>query len=110
MIVDFNHPLAGQDIEYSIKINKLIEKDEEKLKNVCRKLYSHLSPTHCELAVMQIMETYRKFCNKLAPFDQSRPPLNPAGPPTPGMFPAAVAVPSRSDPPPTGVDLRRRCS
>ena len=44
---------------------------EEKLRNVSRKLYSHLSPTHCELAVTQIMETYRKFCNKLAPFDNA---------------------------------------
>ncbi len=31
-IVDFNHPLAGKNIIYEIKVNKIIEKDEEKLK------------------------------------------------------------------------------
>ena len=31
VIVDFNHPLAGRDIEYDVEIIKLIENDEEKL-------------------------------------------------------------------------------
>jgi len=31
-IVDFNHPLAGRDLVYEIKINKIIEDIEEKIK------------------------------------------------------------------------------
>lgn len=32
--IDFNHPLAGKNIIYEIKINKLIDKDDEKLKSL----------------------------------------------------------------------------
>jgi len=32
--VDFNHPLTGKNIIYEIKINKIIEKDEDKLKSM----------------------------------------------------------------------------
>jgi len=33
IIVDFNHPLAGKDIIYKIKINRLMTDDAEKIKN-----------------------------------------------------------------------------
>ncbi len=36
--IDFNHPLAGKNLVYEIKINKLIEKDEEKLKALVENL------------------------------------------------------------------------
>jgi FKBP-type peptidyl-prolyl cis-trans isomerase 2 len=31
-LVDFNHPLAGKDLVYEFKINKIVKDDEEKLK------------------------------------------------------------------------------
>ncbi|HLC49925.1 MAG TPA: peptidylprolyl isomerase [Candidatus Nanoarchaeia archaeon] len=30
-LVDFNHPLAGKDLVYEVKINKIVEDDKEKL-------------------------------------------------------------------------------
>ena len=33
-IVDFNHPLAGHHLIYKIKVNKIIENDETKLKSI----------------------------------------------------------------------------
>ncbi|MEK6943446.1 MAG: peptidylprolyl isomerase [Nanoarchaeota archaeon] len=30
-LVDFNHPLAGKDLVYDVKINKIVEDDKEKL-------------------------------------------------------------------------------
>lgn len=35
-IVDMNHPLAGKDIRYQIKINKLVEDEEQKVETVLR--------------------------------------------------------------------------
>jgi len=32
--IDFNHPLAGKNLVYEIKINKIVEKDDEKLKSL----------------------------------------------------------------------------
>jgi len=32
--VDFNHPLAGKDLVYVVKLNKIIEDDKEKLKSI----------------------------------------------------------------------------
>ena len=32
IIVDFNHPLAGKDLIYEVKINKIVKNTEEKLK------------------------------------------------------------------------------
>lgn len=32
ILVDFNHPLAGRNLEYTIKINKIVEDDNEKVK------------------------------------------------------------------------------
>ena len=35
-LVDFNHPLAGKDLIYNVKINKIIEDNKEKLKSLLR--------------------------------------------------------------------------
>lgn len=32
--IDFNHPLASKNLVYEIKINKIVEKDEEKLRSL----------------------------------------------------------------------------
>lgn len=32
VMVDFNHPLAGKDISYDLKVNRIIDDDKEKLK------------------------------------------------------------------------------
>lgn len=32
IMVDFNHPLAGRNLEYQVKINKIVEDDTEKVK------------------------------------------------------------------------------
>lgn len=32
ILVDFNHPLSGQDVVYKVKVNKIIEDDKEKIK------------------------------------------------------------------------------
>ncbi len=34
IVVDFNHPLASKDLEYTIKINKLVVDDAEKIKSM----------------------------------------------------------------------------
>lgn len=36
--IDFNHPLAGKNVIYTLKINRIIEKDEEKLKSLLENL------------------------------------------------------------------------
>ncbi len=36
--IDFNHPLAGKNLIYEIKIEKIIEKDEEKIKSLVENL------------------------------------------------------------------------
>ena len=33
-LVDFNHPLAGKDLVYTVKINKIIDDGKEKLKSI----------------------------------------------------------------------------
>ena len=39
--VDFNHPLAGKDLVYDVKINRIVEDDKEKL-NSLLKLHFHV--------------------------------------------------------------------
>lgn len=38
IIVDFNHPLAGRNLIYEIKINRLITKDDEKISSLIKLL------------------------------------------------------------------------
>ncbi len=33
-LVDFNHPLAGKQLEYDFKINRIVEDDREKIKSI----------------------------------------------------------------------------
>lgn len=35
-LVDFNHPLAGRDVVYSIKVNKIITDDKEKIDSILK--------------------------------------------------------------------------
>src|SRR3989338_5032599 len=46
--VDFNHPLAGKDLVYSVKINKIVEDDREKLKSLLD-LHFHMHDAQIEL-------------------------------------------------------------
>ena len=46
--VDFNHPLAGKDIVYEVKINRIVDDDREKL-NSLLKLHLHIKDADTEL-------------------------------------------------------------
>ena len=46
--VDFNHPLAGKDVFYEIKVNKILEDDSEKLKSLLDSHF-HLHDAQIEL-------------------------------------------------------------
>lgn len=46
--VDFNHPIAGKDVYYEIKVNKIIEDDKEKLKSLLDSQF-HLHDAEIEL-------------------------------------------------------------
>jgi hypothetical protein len=35
-LVDFNHPLAGKELVYDIKVNKIITDDKEKLQSILK--------------------------------------------------------------------------
>jgi len=47
-LVDFNHPLAGKELIYDFKVNKIIEDDEEKL-NALLKLQLNLKDIKTEI-------------------------------------------------------------
>ena len=38
VIIDFNHPLAGKNLVYEIKINKTVDKDEDKIRSLLASL------------------------------------------------------------------------
>ena len=46
--VDFNHPLAGKDLVYTVKINRIVENDGEKLKSLLD-LHFHMHDAQIEL-------------------------------------------------------------
>src|SRR3989338_1278987 len=46
--VDFNHPLAGKNIVYKVKVNKILEDDSEKLKSLLDSHF-HLHDAQIEL-------------------------------------------------------------
>ena len=46
--VDFNHPLAGKEIVYKVKINRLVEDDKEKLNSLLM-LHLHIKDAGIEL-------------------------------------------------------------
>ena len=47
-MVDFNHPLAGKDLVYEIKINRIVEDSKEKLKSLL-KMMLHAKDAKIEL-------------------------------------------------------------
>ena len=47
-MVDFNHPLAGKDLVYEVKINKIVHDDKEKL-NSLLKMLLHVKDAEIEL-------------------------------------------------------------
>ncbi len=47
-LVDFNHPLSGKDLRYSIKIGRIIEDDAEKIKSI---LSYHLGVEDAKLEI-----------------------------------------------------------
>ena len=46
--VDFNHPLAGKDLVYEVKINRIVEDDKEKLGSLL-KLNFHMNDAEIEI-------------------------------------------------------------
>ena len=48
VLVDFNHPLAGKDLIYNVKINRVIDDDQEKLKSLL-KMHLHIKDVEIEL-------------------------------------------------------------
>ncbi len=47
-VVDFNHPLSGKDLIYSVKINKIVTDDKQKL-DALMKIYMHASESKIEI-------------------------------------------------------------
>ena len=47
-LVDFNHPLAGKDLVYNVKINKIIDDSKEKIKSLL-KMHLHIKDAEIEL-------------------------------------------------------------
>ncbi|MBI2101394.1 peptidylprolyl isomerase [Candidatus Woesearchaeota archaeon] len=49
-LVDFNHPLAGKDLVYKVRINNIIDDDKEKLKSL---LKAHLNAKDAEIELSE---------------------------------------------------------
>jgi len=47
-LVDFNHPLAGKDLVYHVKINRVVEDTKEKVKSLL-KMHLHINDAEIEL-------------------------------------------------------------
>ena len=39
-LVDFNHPLAGKDLVYNVKVNRIVEDDKEKLSSILKNQFN----------------------------------------------------------------------
>ena len=47
-LVDFNHPLAGRDLVYNVKINKIVDDSKEKLESLL-KMHLHIKDAEIEI-------------------------------------------------------------
>lgn len=48
VLVDFNHPLAGKDLVYNVKINRVIDNNQEKIKSLL-KMHLHIKDVEIEI-------------------------------------------------------------
>jgi len=55
--VDYNHPLAGRKIEYNVKIDKIIEEEEEKIKSLIGRRFMGVDPD--EFYLKELKNKYR---------------------------------------------------
>jgi len=77
-LVDFNHPLAGKDLVYSVKINRIVEDSTEKL-NSLLKLYLNINDAEIEVkedsafislknkVPSQALEEFKKNAERIMP-------------------------------------------
>ncbi|MBI2558824.1 peptidylprolyl isomerase [Candidatus Woesearchaeota archaeon] len=77
-LVDFNHPLAGKDLIYKVKINKVVDDDKEKLKSLL-KLHLHVREADIEIkensasiklehsVPKEFQEEFIRIANRLVP-------------------------------------------
>lgn len=47
-LVDFNHPLAGKELIYTVKVNRIVEDDSEKLKSLI-KMHTQIKDAEIEI-------------------------------------------------------------
>ena len=76
--VDFNHPLAGKDVVYDVKINRIVEDDKEKI-NSLLKLHLQIKDVDIELKEgsaninlktdlpKEAQEEFKKIASKIVP-------------------------------------------
>lgn len=75
IIVDFNHPLSGKELNYKIKINKIIKDKKEKLKALLKielnmkdsKVEIKENKAKIEKIPQPVQETLKKRINELIP-------------------------------------------
>ena len=77
-LVDFNHPLAGKDLVYKVKINRIVDDDKEKL-NSLLKIHLHVKDAEIEMKENsvdiksnhsipnQAQEEFRNIVNRVVP-------------------------------------------